>query len=143
MKNSTKIALGFGAVAIAIGAYKDFTSRETNGLANAHKAVAWEKNYPSDIECEHMKDEGETWALCRFWRAAPSVWAKRGDGWAAANGPALMVIDLAAQIDTSNDARPYQNLPRLERSQQPPIYMTKAVSARLAEISAEITSARR
>jgi hypothetical protein len=143
MNKSTKIVLGLGAIAIVIGGIQDVMNRETSGLRQAHQAVAWEKNYSSSVECEYMKDEGETWALCRFWRSAPSAWVKRGEGWAAANGPALMVIDWVAQIDTSNDARPYQNLPHLERKQQPAIYMTKAVSARLNVVSAEIASARR
>lgn len=142
MKKSTKIVLAAGAIGILIGGIQDVMSLETNGLRQAHQAVAWEKNYSASVDCEHMKDEGRTWALCRFWRTAPSVWTKQGDGWVAANGPALMVVDWVEQIDTSNDARPYQDLPRLERKQQPTVYMTKAVSARMDEIRAEIAASR-
>lgn len=143
MKKSTKIVLAIGAVGLLAAGYQDVKNRETNGLRQAHQAVAWEKDYSTSVKCEHMADAGETWALCRFWRTAPSVWLKRGETWAAANGPALMVIDWVEQIDTSNPARPYQNLPRLYVDRQTPVYMTKPVLARMDEIRAEIAADRR
>jgi hypothetical protein len=142
MKKSTKIYLAVAAVGLLIAGVQDVMNLETSGLRQAHQAVAWEKDYSSSVECEHMKDGGETWALCRFWRTAPSVWLKRGDTWAAANGPALMVIDWVAQIDTSNAARPYQDLPRLYVDRQQPVYMTDPVRARMDEIRVEIAASR-
>lgn len=142
MKKSTKIYLAVAAAGLLIAGVQDVMNLETSGLRQAHQAVAWEKDYSPIVECEHMKDAGETWALCRFWRTAPSVWLKRGEAWAAANGPALMVIDWVAQIDTSNPARPYQDLPRLYVDRQQPVYMTDQVQARMDEISAEIAASR-
>lgn len=142
MKKSTKAILGVFAAGLIVAGYQDMMNLETNGLRQAHQAVAIERNYPSDVKCEHMADAGEIWALCRFWRAAPSVWVKRGDAWAAANGAALMVIDGVARIDTSNAARPYQDLPRLYADRKTSVYMTKPVLSRLDEIRAEIAAGR-
>lgn len=102
MKNSTRIALGLGAVAIAIGAYKDFAGRETVGLANAHRAAGFE---PS---CEAIEDSGNTWAVCEY-AGAPSAWLQVGDDWATANGKARQVVDRLEQKGPG----PYQDLPRL------------------------------
>lgn len=132
MKISTKIAIGIGAVAIAIGAYNDFAGRETTGLANAHRAAGYS---PS---CETLQDAGETWALCAFERSTPSVWLKRGEAWATANGPAQMVID---GLEKSGPGA-YHNLPRIYVDRQQPVYMTDPVRARMDEISAEIAANR-
>lgn len=132
MKKSTKIALAIGGAAIIIGAYKDFTGRETTGLANAHRAAGYS---PS---CEILKDAGETWALCAFERSAPSVWLKRGEAWASANGPAQMVID---GLDKSGQGG-RQNLPRIYVDRKTPVYMTASVQQRMDEIRTEIASRR-
>lgn len=102
MKNSTKIAIGIGAVVIAIGAYKDFTGHETNGLANAHRAAGFEPN------CETIEDNGNTWAVCEY-AGAPSAWLQVGADWATANGKARQIVDRLEQKGPG----PYQNLPRL------------------------------
>lgn len=102
MKKITGIALGLGAVAIAIGAYKDFTGHETAGLANAHRAAGFE---PS---CEAIEDNGNTWAVCEY-AGAPSSWIKTGDGWATANGKGRQVVQLLEQKGPG----PYQDLPHL------------------------------
>lgn len=138
MKKSTKVVLAAAAVAILVAGVQDVMNRETSGLRQAHQA-AWPDH---TTECEHLQDNGETWALCRFWRSAPSVWVKRGDAWAAANGNAQMVIDAVGLIDTSDPARPYQNLPRLYVDRQSPVYMTDAVLARFEEAKASIKADR-
>ena len=102
MKNSTKIAIGIGAVVIAIGAYKDFAGHETNGLANAHRAAGFE---PS---CETVKDGGSTWAVCKY-AGTPSAWLKAGNDWATANGKAQQVMQRLEEKGPG----PYQDLPRL------------------------------
>lgn len=102
MKNSTKIAIGIGAVVIAIGAYKDFTGHETNGLANAHRAAGFE---PS---CETIKAGANTWAVCEY-AGTPSAWLKAGDDWATANGRAQQVVQRLEEKGPG----PYQNLPLL------------------------------
>lgn len=132
MNKSTKIVLGIGAVAILIGGIQDVMNLETSGLRKAHQA-AWPEH---TTECEHMEDKGETWALCRFWRTAPSVWLKRGDAWAAADGNAQMVISALDGDDTSA-------LPRLYVDRQQPARMTEAVLARFEAIKAEIAADRR
>lgn len=132
MKISTKITLGLVAVVVAIGAYKDLAGRETTGLANAHRASGYS---PS---CETLQAAGKTWALCAFERSAPSVWLKRGEAWAAANGPAQMVVE---GVEKSGQGA-YQNLPRIYVDRQQPVYMTDSVRARMDEIRAEIAASR-
>ncbi len=121
MKRNTKIALGFGAVAIAIGAYKDFTGRETAGLVKAHRAAGYE---PS---CETIQETGETWALCSVGRPAPAVWLRRGETWASANGVAQIVIQRLEERGPG----PYQSLPRLYVDRERPVIMPDQVRARL------------
>lgn len=134
MKKSTKIVLAIGAVGLLVAGYQDVKNRETNGLRRAH-LTAWPDRTAS---CEHMKDNGETWALCRFWRTAPSAWLKRGDAWAAADGNAQMVISRLESMDTTG-----RELPRLYVDRQTPVYMTKPVMARFESVKAEIRDSRR
>ncbi|BBV99896.1 hypothetical protein [Pseudomonas monteilii] len=121
MKKSTKIALGFGAVAIAIGAYIDLTGRETADLAKAHRAAGYE---PS---CETIQEADETWALCSIGRAAPAVWLRRGETWASANGVAQIVIQRLEERGPG----PYQSLPRLYVDRERPVIMPDQVRAKL------------
>ncbi|EMO7933199.1 hypothetical protein ACM7DV_29495 [Pseudomonas aeruginosa] len=121
MKKSTKIVLGLGAAAIAIGAYKDLSGRETNGLANAHKAAGY------DPACETLQADGETWALCAIGQGAPAVWLQRGEAWATGNGVAQGV----AQRLEANGPGPYQHLPRLYVDRERPVIMPALVRARL------------
>jgi thiaminase len=143
MNKSTKIVLGLGAVAILIGGIQDVMNRETSGLRRAHQAAGWEaKQAEHTVECETLKEGHDTWALCRYWRATPTVWLKQGDDWAAANGPALMMIDMVESIDTTNESRPYQNFARLYRDSSPHP-MTSAVQARMNELRAKTIDDRR
>lgn len=130
MKKSTKIILALSAVGALAGGISDIQNMEAKGLRTAHLA-AWPGR---QAECETMQDGGETWALCRFWRSAPSVWLKRGEAWASANGGAQMVIEAVSRID----AGVYKDLPRLYVDRQKPVYMTDAVRERFDEIRAEI-----
>lgn len=137
MKKSTKIVLAVGAIGILIGGIQDVMSLETSGLRQAHQAAGWQtKQAIHTVKCETMQEEGNTWALCRYWRATPTVWLKRGDGWASANGPAIRIVENVATIDTTDATRPYQDLPRLVRGNGSP-FMPDRVSTRMNEIRAE------
>ncbi|EOJ3048116.1 hypothetical protein FA213_28815 [Pseudomonas aeruginosa] len=121
MKNSTKIVLGLGVAAIAISAYKDLSGRETNALANAHKAAGY------DPACETLQTDGETWALCSIGRGAPAVWLQRGEAWATGNGVAQGV---AKRLEERGPG-PYQHLPRLYVDREQPVIMPALVRAKL------------
>lgn len=137
MKKSTKIVLAIGAVGLLVAGYQDAMNRETSGLRQAHQAVGWQAKQASHtVKCEAMKDDGNTWALCRYWRATPTVWLKQGDDWASANGPAIGIVEGVASIDTTDAGRPYQNLPRLFRGKGAPL-MPDSVQARMNEIRAK------
>jgi len=137
LKKSTKIVLALGAVGILIGGIQDVMNWETNGLRRAHQAVGWQTKQASHtVKCETMQKEGNTWALCRYWRATPTVWLKQGDDWSSANGPAIRIVEGVARIDTTDASRPHQNLPRLIRGKGAP-FMPDSVQARMNEIRSE------
>ncbi len=137
MKKSTKIVLAAGAVAVLVGGFQDVMSLETSGLRQAHQAAGWQtKQAGNTVKCETLKEDGNTWALCRHWRATPSAWLKQGDDWASANGPAISIVDVVAAIDSTDASRPYQDLPRLFRGKGAPP-MPDSVRARMDEIRSE------
>ena len=134
MKKSTKIVLAIGAVGLLVAGYQDAMNLETSGLRQAHQAVGWQsKQATHTVKCETLEDAGNTWALCQYWRATPTVWLKQGEGWAPANGPALKMAEDVAAIDTTDASRPYQNLPKLSRGSGSP-FMPASVQAKMNEI---------
>lgn len=110
------VALGLAGALLA-----DLLGKETNGLANAHRAAGY------DPSCETLQENGETWALCSIGRGAPAVWLQRGEAWATANGIAQGVTQ---RLEARGPGQ-YQELPKLYVDRVTPVVMPKAVLAKL------------
>lgn len=91
----------YAVLAVAIVGYigwafiHDFTRQDARGLEIANDRAG------RQAECETVEQAGATWGVCRT-AGNPNVWQQRPDGWAAANGPAQMLVDRLATLSAED-----------------------------------------
>lgn len=114
MKKSTKVIGALAVVGILAGLVFDLVNKEARGLEilNDRAGLA--------VECTVRKHLGESWGVCRYLNGAPaSVWLKRGEVWASANGNALELLERLAKVPADQ----LQGLPKVERDLEKPVNM--------------------